>query len=87
MNNNYHHTHESIEELVLSLFSAYHLNNWTFKWGNNNKTAIGTCNHFLKTIEISKWVFNNIKESELHKIEDVARHEVAHAITGGGHGS
>jgi predicted SprT family Zn-dependent metalloprotease len=57
--------------------------NWTFVWDNRAISRYGQCRYGKKEIGITKKLalINTIEESK-----DVVLHEIAHALTGRGHG-
>ena len=57
--------------------------NWTFVWDNRAISRYGQCRYRKREIGITKKLalINTIEESK-----DVVLHEIAHALTGAGHG-
>ena len=55
---------------------------WSFKWDYAKKRA-GRCTYSTKTISLSKYVVQ-IREESL--VKNTILHEIAHALTGPGHG-
>ena len=57
--------------------------NWTFVWDNKAVRRYGQCRYSKKEIGVTKKLalINSIEESK-----DVVLHEIAHALTGSGHG-
>ena len=57
--------------------------NWTFVWDTRAVRRYGQCRHRKREIGITKKLvlINTIEESK-----DVVLHEIAHALTGAGHG-
>ena len=69
------------QQLAKKLLREHGLDDWTFKF-SNKKTAVGTCYHGRKLIEVSKHYI----ESHPDEIRDTILHEIAHALVGPNHG-
>jgi predicted SprT family Zn-dependent metalloprotease len=73
----------AIMELKKWGLTGSHNNDWCFVWDNKAKRRYGQCRYNKKEIGITKQLvaINSIEESK-----DVVLHEIAHALTGSGHG-
>ena len=70
------------ETLVHLHLEANGLADWRFQWSTAKVTA-GSCNYTRRTIKLSKPLMAQWEESA---VENTILHEVAHALTGPGHG-
>jgi len=60
------------------------LGNWKIVWQNNTRSRIGLCKHENKTIELSSFALERMKDKR--DMVDVVLHEIAHAMVGPGNG-
>lgn len=71
-----------INNLAFRRLYEHGLNNWKFKW-DNAKRRFGCCDHYNKTITLSKILS---LQRTYEQINDTILHEIAHALVGPNHG-
>jgi len=71
--------------LTQALFDQNGLRGWQVSVNTRMTRTLGRCDQGTRTIQLARWVFERCPWSE---IEDLVRHEVAHALAGprAGHG-
>jgi predicted SprT family Zn-dependent metalloprotease len=72
-------------ELARDLLNEHGLGRWSIRVNTRMSRTLGRCDHHTRTIQLARWVFERCPWEE---IEDLVRHEVAHALAGprAGHG-
>jgi len=70
-----------VEELAKTLFTQHGLNNYTLIFKNRN-SVLGSCNRSKKVITLSN---NFVLINNHDEVKKVLLHEIAHALTKGGH--
>jgi len=73
----------AVEQLKKWGLTGSHSNDWCFVWDTKAVRRYGQCRYHKQEISVSKKLanLNSIEESK-----DVVLHEIAHALTGMGHG-
>ena len=69
------------KQLAIYLFHKYNLDGWSF-WFNDNRSRLGICKEYNKSIELSVFHVDNANFKE---VENILLHEIAHAIVGCAH--
>jgi predicted SprT family Zn-dependent metalloprotease len=71
--------------LTTALLAEHGLEGWAVKVNTRMSRTLGRCDHRTRTIQLARWVFERCPWAE---VEDLVRHEVAHALAGAraGHG-
>jgi hypothetical protein len=72
-----------IRKMAHELMGHYNLSQtgWEFYF-NDNRSRLGVCKDYNKSIELSVWHVNN---SPFESVKNTLLHEIAHAIVGCGH--
>jgi predicted SprT family Zn-dependent metalloprotease len=68
--------------LAERLLEEYGLVGWSFRF-NGRRTAMGLCDYASRTVQLS-WHF--VEANPPEAVRDTILHEIAHALTGPGHG-
>ena len=73
---------QEVKQQAQALLARHGLTDWKFAY-NRRKQAMGLCVYHRKTIELS---IHFVERNDAAEILDTLLHEIAHALTGPGHG-